>query len=189
MSTRRDADSRSSCASPHPASRSRPRARATTCASGSAARSERALARTAAQTAVAAALTALMWARLERPARAGDFALMSLLAALPVLVPRFQLVVLVLAALVAARLAVHLSPHRFWQGFLGFYDVPAPFDPRLHRTMHGDLELAVFAFTAAAGLALATRRRFAAVLALLVGAGWPATLVGGGGQLLRGPLI
>jgi transglutaminase-like putative cysteine protease len=130
-----------------------------------------------------------MWARLERPARAGDFAVMALLAAVPALVPRFRLVALVLAALVAARLAVQLSPHRFWHGFLGFYDVPAPFDPRLRRAMHGDLELAVFGFTAAVGLAAATRRRFAAVLALLVGAGWPATLLGGSGQLVRGSLI
>src|SRR5439155_12697457 len=48
---------------------------------------------------------------------------------------------------------------------------------------------AVFAFTATAGLAVATRRRVLAVFVLLVGAGWPATLLGGGGQLLRGSLI
>jgi transglutaminase-like putative cysteine protease len=130
-----------------------------------------------------------MWARLERPARAGDFALMAFLAALPALVPRFRLLVLVAVAVLAARLAVHLSPHRFWQGFLGFYDVPVPFDPHAHRTMHGNLELAAFGFTTAAGLAVAARRRFLAVVVLVIGAGWPATLLGGGGQLLRGSLI
>jgi transglutaminase-like putative cysteine protease len=130
-----------------------------------------------------------MWARLERPARAGDFALMAFLAALPALVPRFRLLVLVGVALLAARVSIHLSPHRFRQGFLGFYDVAVPFDPGRHHSMHGDLELAVFGFTAAIGLALALRRRFIAVVVLLVGAGWPATLVGGGSQLLRGSLI
>jgi protein-glutamine gamma-glutamyltransferase len=130
-----------------------------------------------------------MWARLERPARAGDLALMAFLAALPALVPRLRLVVLVAVGLIAARLSVHFSPHRFWQGFLGFYDVPAPFDPSAHRAMHGDLELAVFAFTATIGLAVALRHRFVAVVLLVVGAAWPATLVSGGSQLLRGSVI
>jgi hypothetical protein len=130
-----------------------------------------------------------MWARLERPARAGDFALMAFLAALPALVPRLRPVVLVAVAVLAARLSVHLSPHRFWQGFLDFYDVAVPFDPGGHHAMHGDLELAVFGFTAAAGLAVARRRRFAAAVILVVGAAWPATLVTGGSELLRGSLI
>jgi transglutaminase-like putative cysteine protease len=130
-----------------------------------------------------------MWARLERPSRVGDLALLAALAAAPGLAPRLRPLVLAAATLIALRLTIHLSPHRFWHGFLEFYDVPVPFDPHPHRDMHADLELAVFGFAAAAGLAMATRRRVAAVLVLLVGAGWPATLLGGHGHLLRGGLI
>ncbi len=114
---------------------------------------------------------------------------MLVLAALPALAARFRALALAAATLAAVELAVGLSPHRFWKGFVGFYDFSVPFDPRYHPLMHGDIELAVFGFAAAAGLALAGRRRLVAVLVLLVGAGWPATLAGGGGQLLLGGLI
>ena len=147
------------------------------------------MARTALLYAVAAVLIGVTWARLEQPARGRELALMLVLAALPAFAARFRALALAAATLAALELAVGLSPHRFWKGFVGFYDFRVPFDPRYHPLMHGDIELAVFGFAAAAGLALAGRRRLVAVLVLLVGAGWPATLAGGSGQLLLGGLI
>jgi transglutaminase-like putative cysteine protease len=138
---------------------------------------------------VAATLIVAMWARLERPASLGSLVLAAALGAAPILAPRLRPLAFVAAALVALRLSVHLSPHRFWHGFLDFYDVQVPFDPHAHPAMHGVLELAVYGFAAAAGLALAYRRRPAAALVLIVGAGWPATLLVGNGHLLHGALI
>ena len=138
---------------------------------------------------MAAALIVAMWARLERPSSLGSLVVAAALGAAPVLVPRLRPLAFVAAALVALRLSIHLSPHRFWNGFLDFYDVQAPFQPGAHPAMHGVLVLAVYGFAAAAGLALAYRRRPAAALALLLGAGWPATLLAGNGHLLRGALI
>src|SRR5206468_1366226 len=48
---------------------------------------------------------------------------------------------------------------------------------------------AVFGFTVALALAVASRRPLAAVLVVLVGAGWPATLAGPAGGLSRGVAI
>jgi transglutaminase-like putative cysteine protease len=77
---------------------------------------------------------------------------------------------------------------RFWQGFIDFYDVKLPFDPAVHRNMHGAILLGIFAFALGASLAIAARRTRLAGLTLLVGAGWPATLLGGG-ELFRGALL
>jgi transglutaminase-like putative cysteine protease len=83
---------------------------------------------------------------------------------------------------------------RFGQGFLDFYDVKLPFDAVAQPRMHGTVLLAVFVFTLAATLAIAARRPRAAALALLIGAGWPATLLRGhdyqrGAALLAGLLV
>jgi transglutaminase-like putative cysteine protease len=140
--------------------------------------------------AVAAALIVAMWARLERPAALGGLVLAALLAALPVLVPpRLRLPVLAASTLVALELFVRLSPTRFWHGFLDFYDVQLPFDPHAQPAMHHVVQVAVYGFAAVVGMALAWRRPALAALALLVGAAWPATLVTGPGELLRGALI
>jgi transglutaminase-like putative cysteine protease len=76
------------------------------------------------------------------------------------------------------------SPHRvasrFANGFLDFYDVRVPFDPRLHPEMKGVVLFAIFAFVLALATAVALGRPVVAVLVLLVGAGWPATLAAAG---------
>jgi transglutaminase-like putative cysteine protease len=153
---------------------------------------------------VTAAVIAAAWLRLEspldRPLRAVGVAALALL---PVLV-RTRTAARALAALVGAVLAAWLafgvSPlhprhfpgtvgSRLWNGFLDFYDVKTPFDPRVHAEMRGTILSAVFCFALAVSLAVAARRPIVASLALLVGAGWPATLRGNGGAVVFGVVI
>ena len=96
----------------------------------------------------------------------------------------------------AIDLAVHVpllhpwrAESRLWNGFLDFYEVRLPFNPAFHPGMHALLLLAGFGFTAAVALAAASRRPVAAVAFLVVGAGWPATLLSDGHDLLRGGVI
>ena len=77
---------------------------------------------------------------------------------------------------------------RFGSGFLEFYDYQVPFDPATHPRMHGVLLVALFAFTLAFALAVAARRPGLAAIALVVGVGWPGTLLPGH-DLLRGCLL
>jgi len=72
---------------------------------------------------------------------------------------------------------------------LDFYDVRLQFNPFFHPEMHSVVLVAVFGFAAALGLVAASRRPLAAVLVLLVGAGWPATLLSDGRDLTRGAVI
>ena len=137
---------------------------------------------------VPAAVVAATWFRLESPR--GDptrVVAVILLALAPALArPRAaRIAVLMLSVVVGARVALGIwvrHPIRlgvaFKSGFLDFYDVQVPFDPRLHAEMRGVILVAVFAFTLALGLAIAARRPLAAALVVLVGAGWPATLAG-----------
>ena len=86
----------------------------------------------------------------------------------------------------------HPDPRRplaFKNGFLDFYDVQVPFDPRVHAEMRSVILVAVFGFVLALGLAIAARRPLAATLVVLVGAGWPATLAGAAGGLGTGVAI
>ena len=148
---------------------------------------------------VAAAVMTALWLRLERPQETGAALAVAALGLSPMLVPRFRvrLAAAALALLAAAGIAFHESPlrhpgaivTRFANGFLGFYDVTAPFDPRPHSDMAATVLTGIFAFCLATSLAVATRRAGLAVLALLVGAGWPATLVSGGNEVGRGALI
>jgi transglutaminase-like putative cysteine protease len=78
---------------------------------------------------------------------------------------------------------------RFGRGFLDFYDFRLPFDPVQNVRMHQVILVAIFAFTLAVALAVAARRAVLAVVAFLVGAGWPATLLAGGSELGRGAVI
>src|SRR5207302_961984 len=70
-----------------------------------------------------------------------------------------------------------------------FYDVQVPLDPAAHPRMHSVLLVAVFGFCVTLALAVAARRAVAAVLVLVVGAGWPATLLTGENELLRGAVV
>ena len=63
-----------------------------------------------------------------------------------------------LAAATRARLLRAGSARASANGFLDFYDVRTPFDPRVHVEMRGVVLLAVFGFVLALGLAVAARR-------------------------------
>jgi transglutaminase-like putative cysteine protease len=76
----------------------------------------------------------------------------------------------------------------FRNGFLQFYDTELPFRPDDFPVMSAVVLVAIFAFSAAAGVLLAARRPVAAAVALVVGIGWPATLVPGGRPLALGAL-
>ena len=105
-----------------------------------------------------------------------------------------------LTAIAAARIAFHVSPvhprhylgtlgSRFGNGFLDFYDYRLPFDARYHAGMEGVILSAVFGFVLALGIAIARRSAPLAVAVLLLGAGWPATLLAGGDEIFRGAVI
>ncbi len=139
------------------------------------------------------------WLRLEHPQRDAARALLLLvLAAAPALAPRLwqRLVLLAVGALAAVDLAARVpvlhpwrAAPRLWDGFLDFYEVRLPVNASIHPNMHALLLLAGFGFAAAVALAAAARRPVVAVACLVVGAGWPATLLADGHDLLRGAVI
>jgi protein-glutamine gamma-glutamyltransferase len=144
---------------------------------------------------LAATLLAWSWLRLEEGTGAAQAALVVALALAPAIVPgtRRRAVVAALAAGSVLEIAFGLSYpggilSSFGRGFLDFYDVQVPFDPGLHPRMHGVLLVALFAFTLWVGLAAAARRPGLASAGLVVGVGWPATLLPGH-DLLRGGLL
>jgi transglutaminase-like putative cysteine protease len=168
------------------------------------------VARTLLVSAVPAGVIAAAWLRFESPhdSLRQVLALVALALAVPLVRPLWARLAALLVSLgLVARLAFGLSPldarpfdahhafffgplgSRFANGFLDFYDVRLPFDPRLHAEMGGVVLVAVFAFTLAVAGAVAARRPVVAALALLVGAGWPATLVGNAGALVQGTAI
>jgi transglutaminase-like putative cysteine protease len=158
------------------------------------------VARTLAGFVLVAALVAPTWLGLEDGGFPfGEVVLMVALAFLPALavfLRRRRAVVaatILLSALVAGAAAFDLTiadarprdPERdffgpllssFKQGVLEFYDTRVPFDPERFPLMHGVVLLAVFGSVAAAGMAIAARRLFAALGALIVGVGVPATM-------------
>ncbi len=142
-----------------------------------------------------ATLLAWSWLRLEERTSSAEAALVVALALVPAIVPGARR--RAVAALVAAGSALELAfgwsypggiLSSFGRGFLDFYDVQVPFDPATHPRMHGVLLVAVFAFTLWLGLAAAARRPGLASAGLVVGVGWPATLLPGH-DLLRGALL
>jgi len=163
----------------------------------------RGLARTVLVSLAPAAVFAVAWLRLESPVdRPLDVVVVIALALLPALVrPLAARIVSALAmAVLGAWLAYGLAPwhplhflgtlgSRFSNGFLDFYDVKTPFDARVYADMRAVVLTAIFAFALACAVAVAERRAVAALLVLLVGAGWPATLTGPSGGLVVGALI
>jgi transglutaminase-like putative cysteine protease len=163
--------------------------------------------RTAALAALAGAIVAVNWLRLEEPRTGGSRAVaLVALAIAPALVrPLWARVVATLvAAAAAAAIAfstslAHLWPYgadffgpiarQFGNGFLDFYDFRLPIDRAEHARMHMVLLVAVFTFTLLIAFAIAARRTLTAVVLFLVGAGWPATLLAGGSELRRGAII
>jgi protein-glutamine gamma-glutamyltransferase len=145
--------------------------------------------------ALAATLLAWNWLRLEEHTNAAQAALVAALALVPPIVPgaRRRGVVAALAAGAVLEVAFGWSSpgrllSRFGSGFLDFYDVQVPFDAGAHPRMHGVLLVALFAFTLWVGLAAAARRPGLVSAGLVVGAGWPGTLLPGH-DLLRGGLL
>ncbi|MDX6504272.1 MAG: T N-terminal domain, partial [Gaiellaceae bacterium] len=152
---------------------------------------------------VPAVVVAAAWVGLEQPrVGLGRVAAVVLVALAPALLERRMArgAALAVAVVLAAKLAFGIAlvhPLRalaragsgFRNGFLDFYDNRVPFDPRLHADMRSVVLVAIFGFVLALGIAIASRRTLAAVLVVLVGAGWPATLSGPSGGLARGVAI
>jgi len=166
----------------------------------------RSAARTVAVLVPALVVVAAAWLRLESPIApfGRPVALMAL--ALAAAVPHrrsLRLFVAVVVILVAARIVVgaDLVPGfgaahgastlgtRFGNGVTDFYSTHLPFDPRVHVAM-AELALAgIFAFSLVAALLAAERRPLAAAVVVLLGAGWPATLLGPSHGLAMGAAI
>jgi len=152
---------------------------------------------------IPAAVIATAWLRLENPINQPLRSVgVAGLAVLPALVRPLaaRVLAVLLSAGAATAIAYGESPlhprhipgviwSRFSGGFLDFYDVRTPFDPRVHAEMRSVLLTAVFGFALAVALAVAARRPVPALLLLLAGAGWPATLRGPSGGLVVGGLI
>jgi protein-glutamine gamma-glutamyltransferase len=148
---------------------------------------------------IAALVIAVDWLRFEAPRSGGGrpFAL-ALLAIAPVLVRPWwaRVAAVAVSGFFAVCIAFSLAPQhigsagaRFERGFLDFYDFKLPFDPQQNVRMHQVVLVAIFAFALAVALSVAAQRAVLAVLAFLVGAGWPATLLAGGNELGRGVVI
>ena len=159
--------------------------------------------RTLAVSLVPAAVVAASWLRLESPVDHPYRAIaVVLLALVPALVRplALRIVAIVVVAIPASALAFETSllhprhllataGSRFGNGFLDFYDVKTPFDPRVHIDMRGVIVAAIFGFVVALGWLVSARKPLGALLVLLVGAGWPATLRGSSGALTIGVVI
>jgi hypothetical protein len=170
--------------------------------------------RTLVAAAPAGIVVAAAWLRLEHPlAPLWRPAALVALALTATVVPRRSLraIAVVVTAVAAAWLAlgVSLLPPRpldpgaafglagpgravatlFGNGFSDFYGTNVPFDPRVHVQMEHLVLAALFCFTLLVALLAAARRPVAAALALIAGAGWPATLLGASDGIAVGAAI
>lgn len=149
------------------------------------------MARTLAVSGFPAMLIALLWLRLEeRPVAGPEWVWAVALGLAPALAPMLwlRLALMVPAALVALWVGFDLGTSdgrpgffepvflRFDDGFFDFYDVRVPFNGIEHPHMHGVVVIAIFGFCLALGQFAAARKPLAAVLTLIAGAGWAATL-------------
>jgi protein-glutamine gamma-glutamyltransferase len=163
----------------------------------------RSAARTVAVSALPLGVVAVAWLRLEQPLGSLWRVLALLVLALAAALPSrraFRAVGAVAATLAAARIAVgvDLLPWRldqprsgfgladslatlgtrFGNGFSDFYGTHLPFDPRVHEAMSQLVLSGLFLFALGVTLLVAARRPVLSALMLLLGAGWPATLLG-----------
>jgi Transglutaminase-like superfamily/TgpA N-terminal domain len=174
----------------------------------------RSAARTLAVSSPVAVVVAVAWLRLEQPL-GGLWRMIALLAlALAAAAPRrrwLRLAAAVAATATAAQVAVgvDLVPWRlddpgggfgvvssasslgtrFGNGFDDFYSTHLPFDPRVHAAMHELVLSGLFLFALGVALLIAERRPVASALVLLVGAGWPTTLLAGSHGVAMGAAI
>ena len=148
-------------------------------------------------------VVAVAWLRLEQPVGSLWRVLALLVLALGAALPSrraFRAVGAVAAIMIAAQVAVgvDLVPWRvnhprsgfgladslsalgtqFGNGFSDFYGTHLPFDPRVHVAMHQLVLSGLFLFALGVALLVAARKPVAGALMLLLGAGWPATLLG-----------
>jgi len=148
-------------------------------------------------------VVAVAWLRLEQPVGSLWRVLALLVLALAAALPSrraFRAVGAVAAIVIAAQVAVgvDLVPWRinhprsgfgladslstlgtqFGNGFSDFYGTHLPFDPRVHVAMHQLVLSGLFLFALGVALLVAARKPVAGALMLLLGAGWPATLLG-----------
>jgi protein-glutamine gamma-glutamyltransferase len=171
-------------------------------------------ARTITVSAPALVVVGVAWLRLEQPVGSVGRALLLLGLALAAALPRgrwTRCAAAVVATFVAARVAVgvDLVPWRldrpssafgishsvsslgtrFGNGFDDFYSTHLPFDPRVHTAMHELVLSGVFVFALGVALLVAARKPVAATLVLLLGAGWPATLLNSTREIAMGAAI
>ena len=147
--------------------------------------------RTAAVYSLPAFLIAISWLRLEDPQAVGFDAWSVLALALaPALAPTLvlRLALTVPASLTALWVAFDTPApddkpgffvpvaERFADGMNSFFNVALPFSGIERMKMHGVVVLAIFGFCLVLAHAIAARRPLVAVLAVVAGAGWPATL-------------
>lgn len=162
----------------------------------------------------AVVVVAIAWLRLEQPLGSVWRAVALLALAFVAALPRrrwLRCTAAVLATVAAARIAVgvDLVPWRldrpgggfglghafstvgtrFGDGFDDFYATHLPFDPRVHTAMHELVLSGVFLFALGVALLVAERKAIASALVLLVGAGWPTTLLGSAGGIAMGAAI
>jgi transglutaminase-like putative cysteine protease len=174
----------------------------------------RSVARTVAVSLPALVVVAAAWLRLEQPVGSLWRVLALLALALAAALPRgrrLRCVAAVVAGAAAARVAVgvDLVPWRlghpgsafgladsfstlgtrFGNGFSDFYGTHLPFDPRVHVAMHELVLSGIFLFALGVALLVAARKPVASALVLLVGAGWPATLLGPSRGIAMGAAI
>ena len=168
-------------------------------------------ARTAAVSTPALVVVAAAWLRLEQPLTSLWRVLALLAIAVAVALPQSRSLRLlgaaaatVAAAWVAA--SADLVPWRldqpgsgfgfahslsalqtkFGNGFGDFYGTHLPFDPRVHVAMNALVLSAVFLFALGITLLVAERKPVASALVLLVGSGWPATMLGATHEIAMG---
>ena len=174
----------------------------------------RSAARTLAVGSPAVVVIAVAWLRLEQPLGSLWRPLALLALALAAALPRrrwLRCVAAVLATLAAARIAVGVDlvpwrighpgggfglgdafstlATRFGNGFDDFYATRLPFDPRVHTAMHELVLSGLFVFALGVALLVTARKPIGGALALLVGAGWPTTLLGSAGGIAMGAAI
>jgi protein-glutamine gamma-glutamyltransferase len=163
----------------------------------------RSAARTGAVSVLPLVVVAVAWLRLEQPLGSLWRVLALLAVALAAALPSrraFRAVGAVAATVIAARVAagVDLVPWRldeprsgfgladslstlgtrFGNGFSDFYGTHLPFDPRVHEAMSQLVLSGLFLFALGVTLLVAARRPVLSALMLLLGTGWPATLLG-----------
>ena len=155
------------------------------------------MARTLAASLFPAIAIAAAWLSLEEPRRLRESAMIAALAILPALARAgaARTAAVVASALTVAWIAFGAQPWELLpfrdervlsplfedvaQGIVDFYAVFLPYEPVRNPEMHTLVLCAIFGFTLATALLVASRRPIGAAAVTVAGIGWPATLVGG----------